>query len=97
MKQWYLTNLASKTDIRLSPSDKSGGVFVMDTTTYINNMNSLLQDTHTNIPTALKNINQDIKDFIPQYKRIVKKENNLGRINDNDRFPTPSWMAYVVL
>ena len=70
-----LKNLSKDESIIISPSDKGGGVVILNTIDYDEKMKSLLHDKDIYQTVTLNEINSDIENFNKSVRRILKKHN----------------------
>ena len=85
-----LKKLANNTNLHITSSDKGGGVVIMDRNTYINKMNSLLEDNNIYTTTDIKTIKQNTTKFNKTYKNLIKGEDKYWStlIEHHPRTPT---------
>ena len=70
-----LNKLSKNKDLIITPSDKGGGVVLMDRTTYTSKMNSLLQDEDVYTKINIQTIHKEIDKFNKAYTKLVGKKN----------------------
>lgn len=68
-----LKNLKKDESITIYPSDKGGGIVILNTTDYNEKMESLLHDVDTYQLISLQEINTDIENFNKSVRNIIKK------------------------
>ena len=68
-----LSQLKQNDDIYITPSDKGGGIVILNSHDYITKMNTLVQDTNVYSPTNLKAIEKSTKNFISKFKQLTDK------------------------
>ena len=70
-----LKKLKRNNNIHITPSDKSGGIVIMDRNNYIDKMSTLLQEDKTYSKTNEKTILLAIQSFNKSYKNLTSQEN----------------------
>ena len=68
-----LSQLKHNNEIHITPSDKGGGIVIMNSVDYLTKMDTLLQDTNVYSPTNLTAIEKSTKDFISKFKQLTDK------------------------
>ena len=69
-----LNSLSSNHNIIISPSDKGGGVVIMDSTVYNQKLMDLLGDNNTYEQISLQTITNNIYDFNKSYRKLISNE-----------------------
>lgn len=84
-----LKSLSTNSDITISPSDKGGGVVVMDTAAYNQKMLDLLNDRDTYEQISPLQVSKNVKEFNKSYKSLIRNEDKiwLSLINYHPTIP----------
>ena len=69
-----LKSLSSNHNIVISPSDKGGGVVIMDSMVYNQKLMDLLDDNNTYEQISLQTITNNISNFNKSYKKLISNE-----------------------
>ena len=69
-----LKSLSSNHNIVISPSDKGGGVVIMDSAVYNQKLMDLLDDDNTYEQISLQTITNNINNFNKSYKKLISNE-----------------------